>query len=579
MFEFHPEVQIRNARCYNSYFKTFSLSDIWISDGRILHISPVGSCSQQADNIVDADGRWMVPGLIDIHMHVESSMLCPSRFGRLLSSYGVTTVVSEPHEMANVRGISGIFDMIEDGKNSPVDIFYAVPSSVPASCPELETTGAILSADDMETLLHHPGVLCVGEVMNCRQLIQGNALAIRTLLERLRHENTRIPIEGHCPSLMDLDLSKYLYMGIRSDHTEHNWEELRQRFAAGMFIELQEKTLSREILDHIREEKLEEHFCFVTDDVMADTLVEKGHLNWVLRKAMALGYPAPAALYNASFTPAKRMNLQDRGALAPGLLADFSLLDDLREWQVHSVYKRGRCIYTNGHSTPPPEKMPVFTSSYYHSLSIKKPETADFQIKAPLYNGWIHCRLIEVTSGSTRTRESVRKLPIIKGQIDWQNTNDILLALVFERYGKSAQVGQGLICGDCHKRGAVASSFSHDNHNVLVVGKNASDMGLALKRLQELGGGMVVVEEGHILAEIDLPIGGILSADEAPVTAEKLKRVREAMVFLGYRHKNPIMSLATLALPVSPALKLTDKGLIDVQAAKVVPLFVEMTEA
>ena len=316
---------VRGAMVYNSYFKKFVPADVSVSGGKFLYIDSRRSGAVEADETVDAEGLYMVPGLIDIHMHIESSMLTPGAFCRRLAECGVTTIVSEPHEMANVNGMQGVLDMIRAGENSPVDIFYGIPSCVPSTSPELETTGGIITCEEMEGLKENPWVACVGEVMNYRTIIRENQLEITRFLKQLREKDRIFPIEGHCPALLDLDLAKFLYLGINGDHTEHSLEELEQRFANGMFMEIQEKMLRREVLDYIREHGLEEHFCFVTDDVMADTLCIQGHLDALVRRAMELGMPAEQAVYNASFTPARRMNLLDRGAIAPGKIADFLL--------------------------------------------------------------------------------------------------------------------------------------------------------------------------------------------------------------------------------------------------------------
>lgn len=565
------DLLIRNSRVYNSYFKKFVDADVWILNGRIFYVDERKTGSCDASEVLDASGLYMVPGLVDIHMHIESSMMTPAAFCGRLVGCGVTTVVSEPHEMANVNGINGILDMIRAGENSPVDIFYGIPSCVPSTSPDLETTGGLIRCGDMERLKENRSVVCVGEVMNYRQIIRENHLEISKFLRKLRARDPIFPIEGHCPSLVGPDLAKFLYLGINGDHTEHTIEELRQRFAGGMFVEIQEKMLRREVLEFIAEHNLFEHFCFVTDDVMADTFYYKGHLDALVRRAIALGMAPEQAVYNATYTGARRMNLLDRGTLAPGKLADFLLLDDLEKFSVAATYKRGICVYRKGSPLPPAKASPGFPEAYYHSVRLAPQGEERLRIPVDAPAGSVPVRVIGIHDGSTRTTQEVREMPVKDGLLQWEGSG-CLLAAVFERYGKNGNVGYGLLTGDCHKRGAVATSYAHDCHNVLVAGADVPDMLLALNRLIRLQGGIVVTDGGTVQAELRLNIGGILSDSPAGEVGAALARVREAMTRQGYRHSNPVMSFCTVTLPVSPALKLTDKGLIDVGSSRIVPL-------
>ncbi|MGL6201578.1 MAG: adenine deaminase C-terminal domain-containing protein [Lachnospiraceae bacterium] len=568
------ELLVRNVQVYNSYFKQFYHADVAILNGKIYYVDTKRDTLWEAEAEIDVSGRYMVPGLIDIHMHIESSMVTPSAFCEYVAGCGVTTIVSEPHEMANVNGIQGILDMIQTGENSPIDVLYGIPSSVPSTSQELETTGGAITCQDMEKLKENPAVACVGEVMNYRQIIQENDLEISKYINKLRVSDLMFPIEGHCPALVDLDLSKFLYLGINGDHTEHSIEELRQRFAGGMFVEIQEKMLSAEVLDFIRLYNLYEHFCFVTDDVMADTLCAQGHLDALVRQSVKLGLSPEQAIYNATFTSARRMNLLDRGTLAPGKLADFVLLDDLSSFTVHSTYKNGHCVYHRDEAIAVNSQAEGFAGTYYHSIKLEPRDEECFRIPAPAGKDSVQVRVMEIADGSTKTTERIVKMPVREGFVDWKDSG-CMLAVVFERYGKNGGAGYGFISGDCHKQGAVATSYAHDCHNVLVAGSNPKDMQLAVNRLIQLQGGMIVANGGKLQAELQLNIGGIISGSPVEEVGAALSRVRSAMVNQGYSHYNPIMSLCTITLPVSPSLKLTDRGLIDVTNSAVVPLFLE----
>lgn len=566
---------IKNINVYNSYLKSFQLADVSILNGKILHIDKNKEAELTSETSVDGTGKYMIPGLIDIHMHIESSMMVPETFCNHVAKCGITTLVAEPHEMANVMGYKGITDMIEAGENCDIDIFIGIPSCVPSTSDVLETTGGIIDFSTMEELKKLEKVICVGEVMNYRQIIQENDLEITKFLTKLREEDKNFPIEGHCPSLMGLDLSKFLYLGINADHTEHSFEEIKERFENGMFIEIQEKMLKKEILEYIHENNLYEHFGFVTDDVMADTLLEQGQLDGVMRKAINLGMRVEDVIYNSTFTNARRMNLLDRGAIAPGKVADFVLLEDLNNLEVYATYKAGKCIFhKNFKSNLNENESYRFPGEYYKSINMPELTEEAFKVKANINSGYVTVRAMEIKDGSTKTEEKHIKLKVENGYMDWENS-ECRLAVVVERYGKNKGVGYGFVCGDVIKTGAAATSYAHDSHNVLVIGANIKDMSIALHSIDIMQGGMVVVENLEIKGALQLNVGGILSDKPIENISRDLKMVRNALIKQGYKHYNPIMSLSTITLPVSPKLKLTDKGLVDVASGTIVSLVVE----
>ncbi|WP_404988872.1 adenine deaminase C-terminal domain-containing protein [Clostridium culturomicium] len=566
---------IKNVNVYNSYLKSFQLADVSILNGKILHIDKNKEAELTSETSVDGTGKYMIPGLIDIHMHIESSMMVPETFCNHVAKCGITTLVAEPHEMANVMGYKGITDMIEAGENCDIDIFIGIPSCVPSTSDVLETTGGIIDFSTMEELKKLEKVICVGEVMNYRQIIQENDLEITKFLTKLREEDKNFPIEGHCPSLMGLDLSKFLYLGINADHTEHSFEEIKERFENGMFIEIQEKMLKKEILEYIHENNLYEYFGFVTDDVMADTLLEQGQLDGVMRKAINLGMRVEDVIYNSTFTNARRMNLLDRGAIAPGKIADFVLLEDLNNLKVYATYKAGKCIFhKNFKSNLNENESYRFPGEYYKSINMPELTEEAFKVKANINYGYVTVRAMEIKDGSTKTEEKHIKLKVENGYMDWENS-ECRLAVVVERYGKNKGVGYGFVCGDVIKTGAAATSYAHDSHNVLVIGANIKDMSIALHSIDIMQGGMVVVENLEIKGALQLNVGGILSDKPIENISRDLKMVRNALIKQGYKHYNPIMSLSTITLPVSPKLKLTDKGLVDVVSGTIVSLVVE----
>ncbi len=568
------DLLVKNVKVFNSYLKKFKDGNVAILNNKFLYIDNNKNIEFEASSTIDGKNQYMIPGFIDIHMHIESSMMTPAPFCHHLSKNGVTTIVAEPHEIANVFGKKGIEAMIAAENSINTSIFYGIPSSVPSTSPDLETTGAILDFEEMKNLTSNPKVICIGEIMNYRKVIVDNSLDICKFIEYVKKNKPQYAIEGHCPKLLDLDLAKFLYLGINGDHTEHTFEEFVQRFENGMFMELQAKSISSELINYIKENNLYEHFAFVTDDTMPDTFLHKGHLNVVIKKAIQAGINIENTIYCATFTPARRMNLHDRGVIAPGKKADFLLIDNLKNLHITQTFIDGKEVYNiNSEAKYIPTDY-KFPEEFYQSVRVEKINEDIFQIPVNNKENEVNCRIIKVIDGSTRTTEIIEKLNVKNGYLDWENSPYMLIA-VFERHGKNGNIGFGLVTGDCIKNGAIATTYAHDHHNLMVIGKNIKDMTKTINRIIELQGGICCVENEEILAEVPLPVAGILSEKTVQELGKEVEILREKMSQLGYKHYNPIMSLCTLSLPVSPALKITDKGLIDVNQGKIVNLIID----
>ncbi|AIQ27628.1 adenine deaminase [Paenibacillus sp. FSL P4-0081] len=560
---------ILNAKVYNSYYKRFETANVAVKEGRFLYVGPLGAETFVAAEIIDATGQYLVPGLIDIHLHIESTMITPETFSYGILQHGVTTIVPEPHEMANVFGVEGVHEMIRASRDCQVDMFYAIPSSVPAT--PLETTGGSIEISDIDELMETQRMICLGEVMNFVDVIRDPEGKSNRILQHVRSRYPGLVIEGHTPKLLDLDLHRLIYAGIDSDHTHQSIEGLTARIAAGMFIEIQEKSMTPEVVEYLIGHPVSEHFCFVTDDVMTDSLVQTGHLDHLVRKAIAMGMTPEDAVYAATFTPARRMKLDDRGVIAPNKTADYLLLSDLDSFAIEAVYKRGLQVFDRKRPQAQVMSEPQFPAHFYKSVQLEPLAEADFTVPAALPDGRYGARVMMVNNVSTFTEEKHVEAGVKDGLLQWEETGCGLIA-TFERYGKNGNRAYGLIGGDTIKRGAVATTYSHDNHNLLVVGHNAADMVLAANTVIAGQGGFCVACGGEVLALLALPVGGILTEAPLAETAEQVLALRTAMESLGYNHYNPIMSISTHSLPVSPALKITDHGLIDVGAGKVVPL-------
>lgn len=565
------DLLIKNVKVFNVYMKKFINEDVTVLDGKFFYIGKDQENKLEPKEIIDGKGNYLIPGLIDIHMHIESSMTTPFQFSQGVIPHGVTTIVADPHEIANVFGIEGIKAFMNNDKQVKIDIFYGIPSSVPSTSPYLETTGGIINDKEVIELLSYNKIQCLGEVMNFKDLIEDENSIINNIIKAIKGKKPYLPLEGHCPKIQGVELAQYIYRGIDGDHTQQTPKSLEEKIKNGMFMEIQEKSMTYENLNYLIENNLYEHFCFVTDDVMADKLLD-GHLNKLVKKAIEMGMKPELAIYAATYTPARRMGFKDRGAIAPGKIADFIILEDLKEFKIQKVYKKGQVIY-NGYVEYKEEKG-SFPEHFYNSVNLKKLSTEDFKVTAPIEDGKIKCKIINIKNNTTFTEEDDDLIEVTDGILNWEQSSYCLIA-VFERYGKGEGKVFGLVGGDVIKEGAVATTWAHDHHNLMVMGRNIEDMMLAANHIIQTQGGYCVVNNGEILASIELPIGGIVSEERIDIFGEKLKKVRNALKGLGYKHNNEIMSFSTLSLPVSPSIKITDKGLIRVKTQEIVPLFAE----
>lgn len=568
------DILFKNSKVYNSFFKKFYEAHLAIKGDKIIYTGQARPKIIKAKKEIDLGGKYVVPGLIDIHMHIESSMAAPVQFADELIKHGLTTIVSEPHEIANTSGIEGIKAMIRAGEKAVVDIFYGIPSSVPSTSSKYETTGGIISTKEVSQLLAEEKVICLGEVMNNNGVLSGDKdLEINKILDYLDENEKDIIREGHIPSFTGEELALFVSRGIDSDHCLQSLKRLEDRIYNGVFVEIQEKSLKKEIIDYIKDNDLFSRTALVTDDVMADTLVEKGHLDHVLRKIVKLGVSIENAIYMATYTPAQRMRLYDRGVLAPNKKADFIVLSSLEDFVIDEVYNSGKKVYSAAENQKKNEYQRSFPKHFYNSIKLDKLEEEKLKIFCNGEKELVNCRLIEVKNDTTYTEERIVELTNKDGELDWENSS-YNLAAVFSRYGNN-NIARGLIGGSTIKRGAAASSYAHDHHNLYLAAANIRDGLIAANWVIENQGGYCVVENGEIIASAELPIAGILTEKSMPEFSQDIAQIREALIELGYDHYNPIMSFSTNTLPVSPALKITDKGLIDVNEMKIVDLIIE----
>ncbi|WP_196590198.1 adenine deaminase C-terminal domain-containing protein [Pectinatus frisingensis] len=563
---------LKNAHVFNVYLKKFIYANIAISGNQFLYIG-AEKTPTVPDKIIDLQGKYVVPGMIDCHMHIESSMAAPRTFMKGSVKNGVTTLIAEPHEIANVFGLEGIRAMAETLKAGPADVYIAIPSCVPSTNEMLETTGAVIDSATVKEMMRMDHVICLGEVMNGHDLLKGPDTRTSRLVKQVRAERPDFPLEGHLPRFLGWDLAQILFSGVGSDHTDQSLDTVKERIANGCFIQLQEKTLRSDIIRYLIDNNLFEHFAIVTDDTMPDAFIERGTLNFLVKKAMKLGMTPEQAIYAVTYTPACHMGLRDKGSIAPGKIADFAIIDDPCNFNILRTYCAGKEVYN--HDTVEREKTDTsFPKHFYHSVHVPLLQEDSFCLSYNVAgNTKVRCRLLVVSRDTTFVKESTVELPVRNHQIDWENS-PYNLAVVIERHGKNGGRGYALVGGSCLKRGAAATTYAHDHHNLLVIGQNKKDMTIAANTIIKNQGGYVAVLNDKIEAFAPLPIAGILSDQPLPVLGGQIKQVRQSLEQLGYEHNNVIMSLSTLSLPVSPFFKLTDRGIIDVQRQKIVPLMV-----
>ena len=574
-----PDFILKNVMVYQTFRQCFEKRDVAVAGEKFYCVSP--AISYPGVREIDGKGRYMLPGLVDIHMHIESSMTYPGEFSRITLPYGVTTVVADAHEMANVFGMDGIRAFM--AQKTKQDIFWAIPSSVPATNEKLETAGASLGVKEISEMASLDGVLCLGEIMNYKDLSAEGESRTRDLINVCRNAGKNLRIEGHCPGLTGADLNRFIYEGVDADHTQQTPQSVMEKTELGMFLELQFKSLTPEVVKTVCDNELYENVALVTDDTMADKLLT-GHLNKIIETAVKAGMPMEKAIYCATWTPSRRMHLDDRGMIAPGKIADFMLLDSLDGIDPVVVYKKGECVYCRADEVcgaakgrKAQEACAVaaacsFPASFYHTINCRPAEISDFVLKAEDPEAkWAEVNVMKIGTFGTATTPVKRRVEVKDGVLDWKSAG-LSLAVVFERYGKNGNIGYSPVEGALTKPGAVATTWSHDSHNLFVLGTDENDMKLVQRRVLELQGAYVVFSEGRSLAEAGLTIGGIVSDQPIEVLGQELKEVRTAMEGLGYVNNNVVMSMSTLCLPVSPKLKLTDHGLLTVPGQEHVPL-------
>ncbi|MFZ5915747.1 MAG: adenine deaminase [Chloroflexota bacterium] len=553
------DLLLANGQVINVFTGEVLPADIAIAGGIIVGLGR----GYSARETIDLAGRVVCPGFIDGHLHIESTMLTPYQFARAAVPRGTTAVVCDPHEIANVLGLDGIRYMLGASENLPLTVFAMASSCVPAT--HLETAGASLSAQDLSTLLDHPRVLGLAEMMN----YPGVLLGLPDVLAKLEMARRRgLPIDGHAPGLSGRDLQAYVAAGVRSDHECTDPDEAREKLRAGMYLMIREGTTEHnlaELLPVVTPENAR-RCLLVSDDRHPDDLMDRGHLDYSIRLAAQQGLNPITAVQMVTLNAAERFRLWDRGAVAPGYRADLVVLDNLEQLTVEQVFSGGVRVARNGQMlpAPPPEAIaaPPSVRVNWDRLNLEIPARGE------------QARIIGIVEGQIVTESLTLAVKKENGLAVADPERDLLKLAVIERHAASGNVGLGFVRGLGLKRGALASTVAHDSHNLIVAGANDADMLAAAQAVARMGGGLVAVVDGQTIARLALPVAGLMSQEPLETVRAGMDALLAAARDLGSRLHNPFMILSFLALPVIPALKLTDRGLVDVNQFDFVPLFV-----
>ncbi|WP_324716836.1 adenine deaminase C-terminal domain-containing protein [Carboxydochorda subterranea] len=594
------DLVVAEARIADVVLQRIFLGWLGVRAGRFVYVEE-GPLPREiraaAREVVDAGGAVVQPGLVDAHMHVESSLLTPGRFAEAVVPWGTLAVLQDPHEMANVLGADGVRWMIRASRGLPLDVRTAVPSCVPPTTSGLETANAELGPDDVRALAGEEGVLALGEMMDYQGLLREEPRPVAVVRAGAA---AGLSLEGHVPTLEGMPLSRYAAWGIRSDHTLATPRTIAEKLSKGMVVMLQEKSLTPETVAFVRDLPDRSRVLLVTDDMLPNRL-KSGHLSRIVERAVALGWPPLDAVASASLRPAAYLGMRDRGLIAPGYRADFLIAEEVAHFPPHRVYAAGALAAEEGRalfqapSGPLPEELARRTA--LRPVSDRWPVPSLFRVPGtPGSRCTAEVRVVRVNEVHTFTTLERRQVVLEDGfpapSEESAQLPDLCAATVIARRDLPSLSSPGevpgqppvlsFVAGLGLRGGAFASSFAHDVHNLFVVGTSPHDMACALRAVLEMGGGMAVswTEGGKRHTEaLALPVAGLISDDPPSTVAERLDRLETALRRLGMRHRNPVLLLTILPLSVSPAFKISDLGIVDVEGHRVLDPVISLSTA
>ncbi len=549
------DLVLANAQVVNTFNGEIETGNVAICGDRVAGVGDY----QQAKEVLDLSGKYLAPGLINGHTHLESSMLDVGQYARAVVPHGTSALVTDLHEIANVGGLEGMRYVLDCARRLPLDMFLMAPSCVPAT--HLETSGASIGPEDIRRILRWRDCIGLGEVMNFPGVLAGDA----GVLSKIESARGRV-VDGHAPGVSGKDLSAYIAAGIRSDHESVILTEAEEKLRRGMFIMIREGSSEKNLgaLLPLVTDKTYKRCLLVVDDRSCVDLLRDGDIDAVVRQAIRRGLDPVRAIQMATINTAEYFRRDSLGAVAPGYFANLMVLDDLADFEINMVFYHGRLVAREG--------KPLFPSyqpgdgRLTNTVNIKPFTVEALRLRA---FGESHL-VIEAVPGQIITRKRREKVRVVDGFVVPDTSRDILKLAVVERHQASGNIGLGLVTGFGLKRGALASSIAHDAHNIVVVGTSDEDIFTAIKEVERLQGGLVVTAEGRVLASLGLPIAGLLSDEPLETVVDSLERLEQVARDLDTTLPSPLATLSFLALPVIPELRLTDLGLVDVNEFKLV---------
>lgn len=551
------ECVIKNAKIVNVFSGEIEEGDIAIENGII-----VGIGSYQGKQNIDVKGDYVAPGFIDGHVHIESSMLTPPQFAKIVMPKGTTTIIADPHEIANVVGIQGIYYMLECSENIPLDVYVMVPSCVPAT--PFETNGAAITIDDILTLKKHPRILGLGEVMDYSGVIEGQPL----IHEKIAAMQEKI-VDGHCPQVSGKELNAYISPHIVTDHECSTKEEALERIRRGMYVHLREGSSTRNLCDLLGAVTNNNYhrMLFCTDDKHPEDIRKEGHINYNINLATKLGLDPIKAIQMATINIAQCYKLSRVGAIAPSYVADLVVFDDLHRIEPKMVYKKGQLVAKNNQAL---FDVTIKANELICDTIHIKRESVSFDLRLNKNK----VKVIGLVDNNIITESLIEEVTIKNGLYTHDPTKDNLKIAIVERHHMTGNVGLGLLKGFGLKNGAIAMTIAHDSHNLIIVGDNDSDMEVAMDTIIANKGGITVVSQGKVRESLTLEVGGIITTQNVEIVEQKLSNMKQICRDLGVPHHidDPFLTLAFMSLTVIPELKLSDKGLFDVKRLEIVDI-------
>ena len=559
------ELVLKNAQIVNVFTQSVETGDIAIEGGYIVGIGNYEGITEK-----DLGGAYVCPGFLDGHIHIESSMTSPGEFERAVVPHGTIAVITDPHEIANVAGTAGIRFMMQSAQKLDLDVYFMLPSCVPAT--DLDESGAELLARDLEPFYADEKVLGLAEMMNAFGVTHGDKGCFEKLVQA---RSLKKAIDGHAPALSGKELNAYVTAGIRSDHECSDFEEAKEKFARGQWIMIRQGTAAKNLkaLMGMFEDPYYQRCLLVTDDKHPGDLIRIGHIDAIIREAVSMGADPIRAIRMGTLNAAAYFGLHDMGAVAPGYKADLAVFDDLRTLNVKQVYKGGKLVAENGKMLHQKEKNTDWSTEIkervFHSFHRVPITVEELQLKETTGT---HQRVIDMVAHELITKERIeewKELPGVASGVDI--SRDIVKLAAIERHKNTGHVGLGFLGKYGLKKGAVATSIGHDSHNLVIAGVTDEDMVLAGNRVIENGGGLAIALEGKVLADLPLPIGGLMADEPVEVVDEKLEHMKKLSVELGISEDiDAFMTLAFISLPVIPKLRLNTYGVVDVEKHQVV---------